>query len=400
MGLLKKSSITILLIICGINYGEINFPFQGIVTGDNVNVRSGPDINYYPVVRLMKGNKVQVVGEESGWFKIVPPKGTFSLISKDAVEKTEEGKAKVIKDKALIRAGSKFTKKHRAIQVLIPKGTELTIIGQTDGFYKIIPPRGAYLWISAKYVKPLPKKKIKKAPKLSIPVKPTPPTTQPAKAATTQTRKISSTQPTTTQPATETVELAEESENLFGKFAPTMDKLEKQYKEELKKPLLARDFSKLAEEYKKLSNQSENLIVAAYARQRLAIIQYQIDAQKGAMELRELLKKVERGSKRAEEKIAEIELKQTKPPVIYQAEGILKPSSIFRGPLMPKRYRLVNPKENRTIAYVELASKDINIAEYIGKYVGVYGKVKYDPKLRINIIKATTFKIISRNVPK
>lgn len=363
---------------------NISFPFEGIVTADNVNVRSGPDIIYYPVIRLMKGNKVEVVGEETGWLKIIPPKGTFSLVAKEDVELINDNKCLTKKEKTPIRAGSVLTDNFRSIQMLAPKGMELTIIGTYDKFYKVLPPKGAYLWISSQYIRPI------LSPK-------------------TEREKIEEKGPASSQPTQEaalpTTQKAEEKEtpeplkeiekNIFGQFKEKIENLDKLYEEELKKPLLLRDLSKLREEYQKIANQNDNLLASVYARRRLEIIDYQIEAQKNANELRELLKRLEQGSKVIEERLADSELKMAVVPKLYQAEGILKQSNVFSGPLMAKRYRLIDPKQNKTIAYVEIADKKIDIAKFIDKYVGVYGKVVYDPTININIIKATDLKILT-----
>jgi len=42
------------------------FPYTGRVTGNDVNIRCGPDTNYYPTMRLSTGAAVTVVGEEFG----------------------------------------------------------------------------------------------------------------------------------------------------------------------------------------------------------------------------------------------------------------------------------------------------------------------------------------------
>ncbi len=46
--------------------------YTGVISGSNVYVRSGPN-DAYQVTKL--SGPVQVVGEEFGWLKIVPPAG-------------------------------------------------------------------------------------------------------------------------------------------------------------------------------------------------------------------------------------------------------------------------------------------------------------------------------------
>ena len=163
----KKKCFMIVLILAlfaGISFGQekIKFPFTGKVTGDNVNVRSGPDINYYSTVRLMKGNLVEVAGQEYNWYKIVPPEGSFSWVAKSCVEKVGKNKGVISRDRVAIRAGSKFTSRKTAIQMIAKKGLEIEILGDDGEYYKITPPQGAYLWISVDYVKPVVEKQLSK----------------------------------------------------------------------------------------------------------------------------------------------------------------------------------------------------------------------------------------------
>src|SRR5205807_337725 len=61
-------------------------PLVAAVTGDKVYVRSGPGTAYYEIGQLTKGDLVQVVGTSNGWYKILPPNGTFCLVAKEFVE--------------------------------------------------------------------------------------------------------------------------------------------------------------------------------------------------------------------------------------------------------------------------------------------------------------------------
>ncbi len=385
-----------------IGISKIEFPFKGQVTGDNVNVRSGPDINYYATLRLMRGNVVDVAGQEYGWYKIVPPEGSFSWVAKSCVEKKENNKGVICKDRVAIRAGSKFTERKTAIQMIAKKGTEIEIIGEQGEYYKIVPPKGAYLWISVDYVKPISKAQISKALSDSSEISAMAKEKEKTSEEIGIVKVVTTNKSPTSQPGIKLVQKVTKKESneqgIFGIYGKQIEKLDALYKKELTKPLLERDFSRIAEGFKKIANQKTVPIAAAYARQRLELINYQIQAQKGYKELEEIQKEFEEQSKKIAVQQAQTELEKMSPPKLYKAAGVLKKSYVFEGPLMPKRYRLVNPVNNSTIAYVELAKgAKINVNNYLGKYVGVYGDVRYDAKLRIDIIKAVAFKVL-RNV--
>ena len=49
------------------------YPYLAEITGDNVNIRSGPGTNYYRCGKLGAGDRVKVVGSQFSWSRIVPP---------------------------------------------------------------------------------------------------------------------------------------------------------------------------------------------------------------------------------------------------------------------------------------------------------------------------------------
>ncbi len=59
----------------------IPFPYIAQITGDSVNIRSGPGTNHYPCGKLSKTDRVKVVGSRFSWSRIVPPASCFSWIS-------------------------------------------------------------------------------------------------------------------------------------------------------------------------------------------------------------------------------------------------------------------------------------------------------------------------------
>ena len=55
-------------------YDDPQFPYRAFVNGDDVYVRSGPGQNYYPVLRLKRGETVDVFRHDpGGWYAIRPP---------------------------------------------------------------------------------------------------------------------------------------------------------------------------------------------------------------------------------------------------------------------------------------------------------------------------------------
>jgi uncharacterized protein YgiM (DUF1202 family) len=136
------------------------FPFLAEITSDNVYIRSGQGTQYYNSGKAMKGDKVKVVGNKFSWLQIVPPAGSYSLISKQYVQIDPQNNTSgaVIGDAVRVYAGSDEVQPMHstAMQVKLNKGDKVTIVGEEkDGYCKIAPPEGAYLWVSSQHAKPL-----------------------------------------------------------------------------------------------------------------------------------------------------------------------------------------------------------------------------------------------------
>jgi len=132
------------------------FNFAGVVNADSVLVRSGPSDNYYITGKLAKGTPVTVVGIKFEWLKIVPPEGSFSVVAKNFVTRDANATTgRINADNVNIRAGSSVVPLKVTVQCKLPKGADVTIVGEDDAYYQIKPPADAYLYVSQKFVEPL-----------------------------------------------------------------------------------------------------------------------------------------------------------------------------------------------------------------------------------------------------
>lgn len=57
----------------------------GIVTADEVNVRSKADVEATSLCQIAKGRQVEIVEKLEGWYKIIPPEGCFGWISEQFI---------------------------------------------------------------------------------------------------------------------------------------------------------------------------------------------------------------------------------------------------------------------------------------------------------------------------
>lgn len=137
-------------------------PFVGVVTGDNVYVRSGPARSYYFLTKLNTGDLVKVTGAVPGWYSIAPVKGVDHLVSKKYVRLAEDGKTGAVTgDRVNVRAlnpgvrpeDSTFTEHHyRYSKTKLDSGDTVVVTGALEDFYRIVPPKGVNHFVSTQFV--------------------------------------------------------------------------------------------------------------------------------------------------------------------------------------------------------------------------------------------------------
>ncbi len=138
-----------------------SFPYTAYVRSDDVNVRSGPGDNYYPVSKLNRGDAVEVYRHDpGGWYAIRPPAGSFSWVSGEFLKPTGGNTALVIGERIVARVGSSFSDVRDVIQIRLERGEEVEVIEAkrfntgpaAQTWYKITPPAGEFRWVSGKFV--------------------------------------------------------------------------------------------------------------------------------------------------------------------------------------------------------------------------------------------------------
>ncbi|MBN1975187.1 MAG: SH3 domain-containing protein [Sedimentisphaerales bacterium] len=146
--------------------GSAAYPYDAEITGDNVNVRSGPGTAYYECGKLYKGDKVKIFGDLDGvWSKIQPPAGSFSWISAQYI-KTDSADPTIgviTGDEVRVWAGSEQYRPERStsLQGKLNKGDRVKLLGDpilpVNNYYKIAVPAlpDAYYWISTQFTKPI-----------------------------------------------------------------------------------------------------------------------------------------------------------------------------------------------------------------------------------------------------
>lgn len=371
----------------GISQGRV-----GQIGGDNVYIRSGSHQNYYPVTKLNRGDPVTVVGEEYGWFEILPPAGTFSLVEKTYVDVS--GNTGTLNESRWVYAGSNLDNRRYAKQVKLQKGDTVRILGETsDGaFLKIEPPPGATLWVKSDFVNGV--DATGAAPPVQIPERVAPGeleldgdlpslstaapagglTTRPAGSGGIVTRPPSRTDSIPPRPAVSRTDKPGPVKPT-DKYQTQIDAIEAEMAEVRGEPGAEQVYERLIGKLQPIADQSEDEVASLYAAARIKQIQAYVDAQAALRRIDQLR---EEAIANANALAAErpYRTKPARPADEIVVRGEIRVSGIYEGLAgRPKRWRIVEPEAGfaaRTLAYIELPpGSPINPVDYYGRYVGI-----------------------------
>lgn len=362
---------------------DSSVPFVAKVTGINVNVRSGPGVAFRACTRISRPAKVRVVElEQNGkWAKILPPEGTFSVISKEYVKLSGDGKTGTVTGSNVwTRAGGDLlsfdSTRQLDLQARKQEGDQVKILGEAGIFYKIEPPKGAYYYMTTDYLE-----------RTDEPFAGTITATAPAEDP----EDGDESADTTTQPAdTVTVVVDKETKPEPDPRLQAFEAAKAELAQELEKPYERRDLRKVQATFQAIDVQKDDFL-KPYVEAYLRYIQTELKraaARKAAEEL----------VRQTNAKIQDLEIQRTKletgmpetgAVATYAARGVLVPSAIFTGEgTQPKRYVLRDAHTRKVLAYVEAGDGGPDLDAYTKKLVGLIGPTTYDKSLGRNIVEA------------
>jgi uncharacterized protein YgiM (DUF1202 family) len=343
----------------------LSFPYIAEVTGTDVYLRSGPGTNYYRCGKLNTPEKVEVVGSEYGWSKIVPPPGSFSWISKQYItfDTDHAGEGIINGDNVNIRAGSEFVEPihSTSVQLQLNKGAKVKLLGEEkDDYYKIAPPEGAYLWVSTEYLKNVgPVGKVTEGT-----------------AGTADSNVV--------EPNAAPKKMSIESEKL-----KEYRELTRQIQAEHKKPVDEQNWTEIKAKLTEIADNNEAGRAARYAAVQLENVKgYELARESGKqlqLQQSDLTQTREQIEKTRQQQIATI-------PDMgkFAVIGKLRPSLLYARSSKEFRY-LVLGDNGKIIAYALPAESAANIdaTPFYGKKVGLVGTSERDPQTGSTLVRFT-----------
>ena len=121
------------------------FPYMGRVKGKRINVRASARIGAEVMQQLESGTDIVVIGEESGWCRLNPPKDAtawvYSSLATDDI---------IVKDNVNIRAGATLSS---SVLGKLHEGDSIVVIKEFEEWSQIEMPMGMGYYIHKDYVK-------------------------------------------------------------------------------------------------------------------------------------------------------------------------------------------------------------------------------------------------------
>jgi len=144
----------LIFIFCFVEFSAAE-PYTAVIMTDGVAVQSGPGSEFYPVLQLRTGDKVEVYYEQGEWCAIRPPIGSFSWVSAKYVDVDAGNIGTVLAEGLASRIGSDYSDDCETVQVTLKKGETVLILERREMpensvspvWLKIAPPSGEFRWI-------------------------------------------------------------------------------------------------------------------------------------------------------------------------------------------------------------------------------------------------------------
>ncbi len=328
-----------------------SFPYVAEITAENVNIRSGPGTNYYRTGQINKGDTVKVVASKHSWSHIVPPPGSFSWISKQYIhiDANNPTVGIVTGDAVRVYAGSEWLKPIHSttVQLKLNRGDRVKLMHEEkDDYYKIVPPTGAYLWVSTEYIKPVgPVGEVVAPPEPQVEVE-----------------KARAIVPTS---------IPLEADKLKEYYA-----LEKRLQAERAKPLDQQDYTQIKERLAAIAAIGESGKAARYAAFAVKQIERCELAQSVAKEVRlqdaqlqKIQSQIDKTAARKLEAVPELGR--------FAVVGHLQTSIVYAPQAAPVHYRVLDDS-GRTICYAVAAGSALeqDLEKFVGRKVGLVGTIE------------------------
>jgi uncharacterized protein YgiM (DUF1202 family) len=334
----------------------------------------------------------------------VPPAGSFSWVSKQYVQIDAQNKnsGTVIGDAVRVYAGSDEVQPMHStsMQTKLNKGDKVTIVGEEkDGYCKIMPPEGAYLWISSQHAKPLgtlmAPAPATPAPAASVqtPTTGMPATAHPMPASPFPTNPGSLKAPVSSpnEPNRPSSALssapapASAEEQNMGQVQALKDKVEA----EKAKPVQDQNFAELKKELTVIAGDKQSPRAARSAAGLLKMI----EKTELSQEIAKVLKAQDEQLGKTQQKIESEKnegLSKIEDKSVFAVIGTLKESPLFAETPSAKYFKVVG-ENGKILCYARPtgAAAEVDMSKFVGKKVGLVGTIEANAEMGEAVVQFT-----------
>ena len=423
------------------------FPYLAAVTADDVHIRCGAALSYYPFGKAKTGDLVKVIGhksyQRSNWARVVTLGATFETFfgyikhpkadtSRFRLE--PDGKTGVTLGRTDVVApnlNTSFDPKDSWKPIIQLAADEvLTVIGTFDAegetVHKVVLPPNAVGWIETAYLRPASPSEtaaweatlakagladlaeMKPSPaivrgvgddlgsRILARVGPPAPQEMPSEAAVTPVT-LDAVAGTTPAPPSSALTIPPVLTERVVRRSPAkvraearLSDLESAYRRLRGEPIEIAEVQPLRQLYIDLADQTQDIpSVWEYASARAEQLELWAEIQQRRLDLALLRARVRITAEEAQAARLAIESGGD-----YVAVGRLAASTIYDGRRLPKLLRIQDPGTGRTVAYLH---KDdaFDMVGMLGQLVGIVGEKSYDGGLRLNLVKPRRIDILA-----
>jgi hypothetical protein len=389
-------------------------PYTGVVNQNQTDVRAGAADRYYRVGELGKGTVVEVDEVIVGWYKIVPPQGFHSYISKAFVDASGDGTSGVVNtDRSKVYAADvNGPAGSYRVQAILNEGDGVQIVSEEGSHYKIVAPANAYVYLPPGSVRrplaietvpaepeepaeaepvevPEPVAEPEPEPEPVVPPAEPEPVVEPVVEAPAEPEPVAVLQPEPVVEAEITEDTSQEAlDDMLGETDPApeaeatvtvervpLPELERHFEAMRTLPLEEQPLAEMIAKYELLEAQGGLSQGDAYrVASRLALLRHDLRIAQGL----EAIAAARQPAPEPDE--------AQQGAITYDAIGRLLAASVYDGRTLPRMFRLVDPATGRSLAYVRPDSGDHDATRFLGRLVGISGTTSYDPALKLRVI--------------
>lgn len=357
------------------------------VTAEQVQVRSRPDANSVAVTRVEQDELLRAVDQDQyGWYRVLPPEGTFSYVSGEHVDRRgpTEGIVSVRSGTLRVRVGSTLQDLdplQSEVQFLLERGTTVRIVGEQGGWLKIAPPQGVYAYVSGQHVERVSDEVAARLRSAKVPTTRATATSAPAAQA----------GAAATRPAT--------GPDLTGVWGQRLVLVETAITAEGRKPVLDQAWVEPIARLRPIAAQSEEPMVARLAQAWIAQLEQRIVEQGTVRDAEEVLERAAREQAQHQRELDRLEQARqraaTRPA--FAARGELLQSYAVEPAANTRWYKLRDPLTQRIEAYVEISlGSKLKPEDFLGQYVGIRGNRRSAPGLGADVVQAEEIVALTR----